>query len=311
MSALVSASKVLDGAATAKAIRQELREEISRLRLSHGVSPGLGVVLVGNRPDSASYVRMKTKVAEEIGVHVVDARLDESADQEAIVAAVRRLNDDPDVHGILVQLPLPAHVDESIVLGAILDDKDADGFSATNMGRLVLRGGPRPLARPCTPAGCIELLQRYNVTIAGKHAVVLGRSNIVGTPVAALLQACDATVTVCHSRTPNVEGHVKQADILVAAIGKPHYVQAGWIKPGAVVVDVGINSVDDPTAKRGYRLVGDVDLNAKDVASYITPVPGGVGPMTIAMLMSNILNLTRHALGIVDVEDAAAGRGAS
>lgn len=301
MSAMVSAatSKILDGTMTAKAIREELRLEIAKLKDSHDVVPGLGVVLVGNRPDSASYVRMKAKVAGDIGVHVVDARLEETASQDEIVSAVRRLNEDPAVHGILVQLPLPEHVDTSTVLSVISEQKDVDGFSPFNVGRLVQSGGPRPLARPCTPAGCIELLQRYGVTIAGKHAVVLGRSNIVGMPVASLLQSCDATVTVCHSKTVDVHRHCRDADIVVAAVGKANYVRGDWIKPGAVIVDVGINSIDDPTAKRGYRLVGDVCFDeAKNIASYITPVPGGVGPMTIAMLMSNVVNLTRHSLGL-------------
>lgn len=299
MTVIVTESKILDGTATAKAIRGELREQISSLKETTGLVPGLGVVLVGSRPDSASYVRMKTKVANEIGVHVVDCKLDETAAEDEVVAAVERLNADPSVHGILVQLPLPPHVDEARVLGTILDCKDADGFSASNMGRLVLSGGPGPAARPCTPAGCIELLQRYDIPIAGKHAVVVGRSNIVGMPVAALLQSCDATVTVCHSKTQDLRSHVEQADILVSAVGKPQFIKGDWLKPGVVVVDVGINSIDDPTAKRGYRLVGDVHFDeAKDVASYITPVPGGVGPMTIAMLMSNVYNLTKLALGL-------------
>lgn len=242
---------------------------------------------------------MKTKVAKEIGVHVVDVKLDENAGQDEVVGAVRRLNEDPDVHGILVQLPLPDDVDESAVLATISDHKDVDGFSPVNVGRLAMRGGPRPMARPCTPAGCIELLQRYNVTIAGKHAVVLGRSNIVGLPVALLLQSCDATVTICHSKTVDTKEICQSADILVSAVGKANYVKGDWIKPGAVVLDVGINSVDDPSAKKGYRLVGDVDFEeAKEIASYITPVPGGIGPMTIAMLMSNVYNLTLRSVGI-------------
>jgi len=289
---------LLDGTATAKAIRAELKKEVAELRQRHATTPGLGVVLVGSRPDSASYVRTKTKVANEIGVHVVDIKLDEDASQDEVLAAVESLNADGAVHGILVQLPLPKHVDERVVLEAIAVDKDADGFAASNFGRLFGKGR-RPVALPCTPAGCLELLRRYGVPIAGKHAVVLGRSNIVGTPVAALLQDADATVTVCHSKTPDVRSFVQRADILVAAVGKPKYVKQDWLKPGVVVVDVGINSIDDPSAKRGYRLVGDVDFDAgKAVASYITPVPGGVGPMTIAMLMDNVCNLTRHSLGL-------------
>ncbi|KAH8073781.1 methenyltetrahydrofolate cyclohydrolase [Aureococcus anophagefferens] len=260
--AAVQGVNILDGAATAKAIRAELGRDVDALRAAHGVTPGLGVVLVGERRDSQTYVRMKQKVAAEIGVHCVDALLPDTASEAEILAAVEAMNADPDVHGILVQLPLPAHVDEGRVLGAIDFRKDADGFSETNVARLVMQGGPPRLAMPCTPAGCVELLRRHGVPLAGKRAVVLGRSNIVGMPVAALLQACDAT-------------------------------------PGCVVVDVGINAVDDPEAKRGYRLVGDVDFDAaKDVASLITPVPGGVGPMTIAMLMSNVVNLTKASLGV-------------
>lgn len=297
--AAVQGVNILDGAATAKAIRAELGRDVDALRAAHGVTPGLGVVLVGERRDSQTYVRMKQKVAAEIGVHCVDALLPDTASEAEILAAVEAMNADPDVHGILVQLPLPAHVDEGRVLGAIDFRKDADGFSETNVARLVMQGGPPPLAMPCTPAGCVELLRRHGVALAGKRAVVLGRSNIVGMPVAALLQACDATVTVCHSATPDVAAIVRDADVVVAAVGRARYVEASWLKPGCVVVDVGINAVDDPEAKRGYRLVGDVDFEAaKDVASLITPVPGGVGPMTIAMLMSNVVNLTKASLGV-------------
>ncbi|KAK7233421.1 methenyltetrahydrofolate cyclohydrolase [Aureococcus anophagefferens] len=278
--AAVQGVNILDGAATAKAIRAELGRDVDALRAARGVTPGLGVVLVGERRDSQTYVRMKQKVAAEIGVHCVDALLPDTASEAEILAAVEAMNADPDVHGILVQLPLPAHVDEGRVLGAIDFRKDADGFSETN-------------------AGCVELLRRHGVALAGKRAVVLGRSNIVGMPVAALLQACDATVTVCHSATPDVAAIVRDADVVVAAVGRARYVEASWLKPGCVVVDVGINAVDDPEAKRGYRLVGDVDFEAaKDVASLITPVPGGVGPMTIAMLMSNVVNLTKASLGV-------------
>jgi len=196
-------------------------------------------------------------------------------------------------------LPLPKHIDEAIVLAAIPDDKDVDGFSASNIGNLCLKGGIPPLAIPCTPAGCVELIQRHQIDTKGKTAVVLGRSNIVGMPMAHLLNSMDATVTVCHSRTPNIADHVKRADILVAAIGKAEFVKGEWLKPGAVVIDVGINSVDDATKKRGYRLVGDCHFEScKKVASWITPVPGGVGPMTIAMLLRNTVGLARHHLGL-------------
>jgi len=290
---------IIDGKATAAAIQGELKEEVGRLEKEHGVLPGLAVLLVGERVDSATYVRMKKKTAAEIGIHSVDVNLPDTVTQGELLEEVEKLNADPKVHGILVQLPLPDHIDEATILKAIAVEKDADGFSALNIGNLCLRGGDPPLAVPCTPAGCIELLQRYDVEISGKDCVVLGRSNIVGMPVAALLQSCNGTVTVCHSRTANMEAKIKQADILVAAIGKPEFVRGEWLKPGAVVIDVGINSKPDATKKRGYRLVGDVHYEeCAAVASAITPVPGGVGPMTIVMLMKNTINLARHSIGL-------------
>ena len=198
-----------------------------------------------------------------------------------------------------MQLPLPRHIDEAAVLEEIRVAKDVDGFSATNIGNLCLRGGTPPLALPCTPAGCIELLQRSDVPVAGKEVVVLGRSNIVGMPVAQLLQSMDATVTVCHSRTEDIPSHVRRADIVIAAVGRAEMVKAEWLKPGAVVIDVGVNSKPDANAARGYKLCGDVDFEAASkVAGAITPVPGGVGPMTIAMLLKNTLNLARHSVGL-------------
>mmetsp|Transcript_22287 Transcript_22287/g.46960 ORF Transcript_22287/g.46960 Transcript_22287/m.46960 type:complete len:455 (+) Transcript_22287:177-1541(+) len=290
---------IIDGKKTAAAIRSELAEEIKILEADHDTTPGLAVVLVGERVDSATYVRMKKKAAAEIGIHSVDVTVDEAVSEEALIAEIRRLNEDQAVHGILVQLPLPSHIDEARVLKTIRYEKDADGFDATNIGNMWLRGGEPPLALPCTPAGCIELLQRYRIDISGKECVVLGRSNIVGMPVAALLTSCNGTVTVCHSRTKNIEEHVRRADIVVAAIGKTEFVRGEWLKEGVVVIDVGINDKPDATKKRGYRLVGDVNYGeALKKASAITPVPGGVGPMTIAMLMKNTVNLCRHSLGL-------------
>ena len=291
---------IIDGKSVAAILQEELKHEVERLRLEqNGLVPGLAVVLVGQRVDSATYVRMKKKVAAAIGLHSVDVTLPDTVSQDQLLQQVQRLNEDPKVHGILVQLPLPNHIDEATVLRSIQVEKDADGFSAVNIGNLCLKGGEPPLAVPCTPAGCIELLQRYNVPIAGKDCVVLGRSNIVGMPVAALLQSCHGTVTVCHSRTHNIPEKVQQADIVVAALGMPEYVRGDWLKPGAVVIDVGINSIDDPTSQRGYRLVGDVNFaECSQVASAITPVPGGVGPMTIIMLMKNTINLARHSVGL-------------
>lgn len=298
---------VIDGKAIAASIRAEIKEASETLFREHQLKPGLAVVLVGNRTDSATYVRMKKKVAAELGFHSVDIDFEESVTQAELISAVEQLNGDPKVHGILVQLPLPSHINEGAVLEKIAVNKDADGFSAENIGNLCLRGGKPPLAVPCTPAGCIELLKRSNVEIRGKDAVVLGRSNIVGMPVAHLLQSMDATVTTCHSRTKDLAAHVRRADIVVAAIGKAEMVKADWLKPGAVVIDVGMNSKPAPDLPKGYKLCGDVDYDAaKMVASAITPVPGGVGPMTIAMLMQNTLNLARHSLGLPPVSSASA-----
>lgn len=293
---------IIDGKKTAAVIRQELKEEIAAIQEQHnGVVPGLAVVLVGNRVDSATYVRMKKKAAVEIGIHSIDVTLPTDISQDDLKAEIEKLNADRLVHGILVQLPLPSHIEEADILKTIAYTKDADGFSAQNIGNMWLgRGtGEPPLAIPCTPAGCIDLLQRYDIDITGKECVVLGRSNIVGMPVAALLQSCNGTVTVCHSRTKNIPEVIGRADILIAAIGKAEYVRGEWLKQGVVIVDVGINDKPDSTKKRGYRLVGDVHYEeALEKASAITPVPGGVGPMTIAMLMKNTVNLCRHALGL-------------
>ena len=289
----------IDGNKVAKEIRAEIKEEVGALEREHGVTPGLAVVLVGARTDSLTYVKHKKKAAAEVGFHSVDVELDERAPQADVLLAIEGLNEDPAVHAILVQLPLPKHIDEAAVLKAIDVAKDADGFSALNIGNMCLRGGDPPLALPCTPAGCVELIRRTGTAVAGKDAVVIGRSNIVGMPVAALLQAMDATVTVCHSRTADMPRVVARADIVVAAIGRAEFVKAEWLKPGCVVIDVGINRKDAPERKAGYKLVGDVDYaGAARVASAITPVPGGVGPMTIAMLMLNTVNLARHARGL-------------
>lgn len=290
---------IIDGKKISADVREEVKTMTAELVAEHGVTPGLAVVLVGERKDSQTYVRAKKKAAAEVGFHSVDIDLPESVTEEALVAEMEKLNADPKVHAILVQLPLPSHIDEAKILAMIRVDKDADGFSALNIGNLCLKGGSPPMAVPCTPAGCIELLQRSNVDVSGKDAVVLGRSNIVGMPVAALLQSMNATVTVCHSRTKNLKEKVQQCDILIAALGKAEMVRGDWLKPGCVVIDVGINSVDDPSRKLGYRLVGDVAYEeAKQKASAITPVPGGVGPMTIAMLLKNTLQLARLSIGL-------------
>lgn len=288
---------IIDGTAIAAAIRDEVRAEVAQFRAAHGFAPGLATVLIGDNPASAAYVRSKRKTCEELGLVSFGYELPATTTEEEALALVRELAGRPDVHGILVQLPLPAHINDQAVLAAVPLDKDVDGFHPSNIGRLGLKGR-EPSFAPCTPKGCIELLDRSGIPIAGKRAVVLGRSAIVGLPVALMLLARDATVTVCHSKTTNLAGVTREADILIAAIGKARFVTADMVKPGCVVIDVGINRVPDPTRKSGSRLVGDVDFEGvSQVASAITPVPGGVGPMTIAMLMQNTLIAARRAAG--------------
>ena len=285
-------AQLIDGKAIAADIRADLREQVQRLPMQ----PGLATVLVGARPDSVTYVNMKHRACAEVGVRSVRVELPESVSEAELVGRVRELNADPQVHGILVQLPLPPHIDEERALAQVSLEKDVDGFHPVNIGRLAMKNRD-PLFVPCTPLGCIELLKRSGTTIAGRQAVVLGRSNIVGLPVALLLLRENATVTVCHSHTPDVAAVVRQADILVAAIGKPEYVQADWLRPGVTVIDVGINQKPDASSARGYRLVGDVDFDAcRRVAGQITPVPGGTGPMTIAMLLRNTVRAAQRQL---------------
>jgi 5,10-methylene-tetrahydrofolate dehydrogenase/methenyl tetrahydrofolate cyclohydrolase len=261
----------------------------------HGKAPGLAVILVGERKDSQTYVRMKKKAAALVGIKSFEATLPENISQDELIETIRKFNQNPDVHGILVQLPLPKHIDEERVLSEVSLEKDVDGFHPINIGKLCMKGR-KPLFVPCTPRGVIELLDRSGIPIEGKNAVVIGRSNIVGIPVAMLLLHRNATVTICHTRTKDIVSKVKDADIVVACCGVAHYVKKDWIKEGAVVIDVGVNAVEDKTRKTGYRLVGDVDFeNVKQVASAITPVPGGVGPMTIAMLLRNTLDSANRA----------------
>ncbi|CAG9465583.1 unnamed protein product [Pedinophyceae sp. YPF-701] len=287
-------AKLIDGKGTAAQIRQELAAEVAELKEKHGKVPGLAVVLVGDRKDSETYVRNKKKACEEVGIVSYGTDMPDTATEEEILNVVRDYNSNPNVHGILVQLPLPKGINEARVLDEISIDKDVDGFHPLNIGMLAMRGRD-PLYVPCTPRGCIELLERGGFQVAGKKAVVVGRSNIVGTPAAMLLQRRDATVSVVHSRTPDPEKFIKDADIVIAACGIAEFVKGEWLKPGCVVIDVGINAVDDPSAKRGYRLVGDVNFKeASEVAAAITPVPGGVGPMTIAMLLKNTVDGARR-----------------
>ena len=282
-------AQLIDGKAIAQKVRDEVKEKAAARAAAGKSQPGLATVLVGERVDSAAYVGMKQKACAELGMTSFHHPVPEDVSQEDLEKLVKKLNADPKVHGILVQLPLPDHLDEERVLQLINIEKDVDGFSPLNIGRLAQKGR-EPLFVPCTPYGCIYLLKEAGVEISGANAVVLGRSNIVGMPAALLLVKENATVTVCHSRTKNLADVVRQADILIAAIGRTEMVQGDWIKPGAAVIDVGMNSKPDATKKKGYRLVGDVNFDeAKEVAGYITPVPGGVGPMTIAMLMANTL----------------------
>jgi 5,10-methylene-tetrahydrofolate dehydrogenase/methenyl tetrahydrofolate cyclohydrolase len=289
-------AKIIDGKSIGEAIRHEVAIGVEK-RLNAGKSrPGLATVLVGENPASQVYVKSKQKACAEVGIESFGYELSKEAGQSEVENLVKDLNADPKVNGILVQLPLPSGYDEERVLSAISIEKDVDGFHPVNIGRLAQKGRD-PLFIPCTPAGVMYLLEKELGSLEGFNAVVLGRSNIVGMPVALLLVRANATVTICHSRSKDLPGIVKNADILVAAVGKPEMVRGDWVKPGAVVIDVGINHVDDPTKPRGYRLVGDVCFEeVSQVARAITPVPGGVGPLTIAMLLKSTL----HAANLRD-----------
>jgi methylenetetrahydrofolate dehydrogenase (NADP+) / methenyltetrahydrofolate cyclohydrolase len=291
-------ARVLDGTAIAQSIRAEVAAEVSRLSAS-GRRPGLAAVLVGDNPASAVYVRSKGKACEEAGMHSVTLRLPESASEAELLETVDRLNADSQIHGILVQLPLPKHIDSEKVLRRIDPAKDVDGFHPVNVGKLVI--GDKTAFRPATPYGVQQMLIRSGIETRGAHAVIVGRSNIVGRPMANLLiqqgAGGDATVTVCHSRTRDLPSVTRTADILIAAIGKAEFVTADMVRPGVVVIDVGINRVDDPSRPRGYRLVGDVAYESvAEKAAAITPVPGGVGPMTIAMLLQNTLQAMQQTV---------------
>ena len=293
-------AKIIDGKQTAAEMRVEIKAEVAKLK-EEGIVPGLGVILVGEDPASQSYVTAKERACEEAGIYSEDNRLSADATQEELMAIVEKMNADPKINGILVQLPLPKHLDESAVLLAINPDKDVDGFHPMNIGKMV--AGEKAFL-PCTPHGIIQLLQRSGVKIEGAEVVVVGRSNIVGKPIANMLiqksPTGNATVTVCHTRTKDLAAHTKRADIVIAATGWPNTITADMVKDGVVVIDVGVNRVEDATKKRGYRLVGDVDFEAvKEKASLITPVPGGVGPMTITMLLYNTVESAKRAAGKV------------
>ena len=289
-------AKLIDGTAIAKEMRAELATEIATLA-ARGVTPGLAVVLIGDNPASQVYVRMKGKACEEAGLYSETHRLPAETSEADALALVDRLNADPRIHGILVQLPLPKQIASQRVLQRIAPAKDVDGFHPENVGKVFV-GDPTGF-RPATPYGVQQLLVRTGVETTGAHAVIVGRSNIVGRPMAALLlqdgPGGNATVTVCHSRTRNIAAVARSADILIVAIGKPEFVTGDMVRPGAVVIDVGVNRVDDPATKSGYRLVGDVRfVEAAEVAAAITPVPGGVGPMTITMLLYNTVQAARQ-----------------
>ncbi|NIM51130.1 MAG: bifunctional methylenetetrahydrofolate dehydrogenase/methenyltetrahydrofolate cyclohydrolase FolD [Gemmatimonadales bacterium] len=289
-------ARIISGKEIAEEMRAALVPEIEKLKQA-GITPGLSVVLVGENPASQVYVRMKGKACEKAGIHSDTIKLPTETSEEELLELIDRLNADTAVHGILVQLPLPKQINEQRVLRRVRPDKDVDGFHPENVGKVAI-GDPTGF-RPATPYGVQQMLLRSGVEIEGSHVVIVGRSNIVGRPMASLLLQKDkggnATVTVCHSRTKNLPSVTRSADILIAAIGKARFVTGDMIRPGAVVIDVGVNRVNDPTAEKGYRLVGDVDFEgAKGVASAITPVPGGVGPMTITMLLYNTVQATRQ-----------------
>ncbi len=277
-------TNIIDGKLVASAIRANIRQEVEAYKTQTGKEIGLAVVLVGDDPASAIYVRNKIKACEEVGIKSYSYKYDADMSEEDLVALVEKLNVDDSVQGILVQLPLPKHINEERIVALVSKDKDVDGFSENSIGRLI-QG--KPCFRSCTPYGVMKLLEYYNIDVSGKHAVVIGRSNNVGKPMAMMLLEKNATVTICHSRTKNIADITKQADILVSAVGRAHFVTEDMVKDGAVVVDIGMNKLDGKT-------VGDVDYdNVSKKTSYITPVPGGVGPMTITMLMANTLQAVK------------------
>ncbi len=282
-------AQIIDGRAIAGRIQGEIKTSVSKFLEQASASPGLGVVLAGDDAASAMYVRMKRRACQRVGIASEARILPSSTTQGEVEDAVRGFNADPSIHGILVQLPLPDQIDEEAVLNEISLGKDVDGIHPMNLGRLGMRGR-EPTFTPATPTGAMILIEETGQSIEGARAVVVGRSNIVGLPVALMLANANATVTICHSRTRDLAGHVGTADIVVAAVGRPEFVKGNWLKPGAIVIDVGSNSVEDPGSEKGYRYVGDVEFaTARERAGFITKVPGGVGPMTITMLLQNTL----------------------
>jgi methylenetetrahydrofolate dehydrogenase (NADP+) / methenyltetrahydrofolate cyclohydrolase len=290
-------AELIDGNAIAKSIREEVKVEVAKLA-ARGITPGLAVVLVGDDPASEVYVRNKGRACDEAGMHSVTINMPAATTQQELLAQVKRLNEDPAIHGILVQMPLPKHLDAEVVIRSILPAKDVDGFHPVNVGKNLI--GERDGFVPCTPAGVQEMLARSGTVTKGKECVIVGRSNIVGKPMMALMvqngPSANATVTVCHSATRDLKEHTLRAEILIVAAGKAKMVTGDMVREGAVVIDVGINRIEDPSTKSGFRLVGDVDFaGARERASKITPVPGGVGPMTIAMLLKNTVRAAEQS----------------
>ena len=292
-------AQIIDGKAFSASVRERVATHVARLKDEHGITPGLAVVLVGQDPASQVYVRNKGKQTVEVGMNSIEHKLDAGTSEETLLSLIGALNADPDVHGILVQLPLPDHLDEDLVINAIDPAKDVDGFHISNVG--LLGTGQKSMV-PCTPLACLMMLRDHHGSLSGLDAVVIGRSNIVGKPMAQLLLGDSCTVTIAHSRTKKLEETVKRADIVVAAVGRPEMVPGDWIKPGATVIDVGINRIDAPERGEGKtRLVGDCDFTScAEVAGAITPVPGGVGPMTIACLLANTVTACCRANGLTE-----------
>ncbi|WP_292291159.1 bifunctional methylenetetrahydrofolate dehydrogenase/methenyltetrahydrofolate cyclohydrolase FolD [Marivita sp.] len=298
-------AQIIDGKAFAARVREKVAGHVARLKEEHGIVPGLAVVLVGEDPASQVYVRSKGKQTVEVGMNSFEHKLDADASQKELLGLIERLNNDPAVHGILVQLPLPGHIDEELVINAVDPAKDVDGFHISNVG--LLGTGQKSMV-PCTPLGCLMMLRDHLGSLSGLNAVVIGRSNIVGKPMAQLLLGDSCTVTIAHSRTKDIQEVTGRADIVVAAVGRPEMVTGAWIKPGATVIDVGINRIDAPEKGEGKtRLVGDCDYEScAEVAGAITPVPGGVGPMTIACLLANTVTACCRANGLSEPEGLTA-----
>ena len=291
-------ARIIDGRELAQRLQAQLAQDVIVLRERSGVTPRLAALLAGADPASAQYVRMKRRACERVGIESQTQELDAGSSQAEVEAIVGAFNEDTKVHGILVQLPLPPQIDEQRALALVSLEKDVDGFHPVHIGQLAMKGR-EPAFAPATPSGVMVMLSDAGVNLAGAHAVVLGRSNIVGLPLAMMLQKANATVTLCHSHTRDLPALVRQADVLIAALGRPLFVQADWLKPGVTVIDVGTNRIDDPSTERGWRWVGDVDFeNAREVAGAISRVPGGVGPMTITMLLQHTLQAAQRSVGL-------------